>query len=83
VTVTGEAEWDTREQALMLALMLYRSQCCPSGHYMPAAGAKADEYAWTATAIRCHVCTAVAMEATRVGGNPHSSAMQFQAKRRG
>jgi len=83
VTVAREVEWDDSERALVLALLAYRASCCPSGHYLPTASAPASEFAFRAHARRCHMCTAVAVEAKRVADNPHPSAYLYRVDKVG
>jgi len=83
VEVTREVEWDEGERALVVALLSYRAQCCPSGHYLPTASAAESEFGFAAHARRCHMCTAVAVEANRVKDNPHPSAYLYRVAKRG
>ena len=83
MTVTRDVEWDEEQQGLMLALYLYRSQLCPSGHWLPTAAAPANEDKYHGLNTRCHACTAVAQEATRLKDNPQPSALYFGAELRG
>lgn len=82
-TVTREPEWDDDEQAWMLALLLYRSQLGPCGHYLPeSTAANAEDRYDVGEPIRCHACTAVAVASAAAAGNPHPSALLFQPVRR-
>lgn len=45
-----------------MALALYESQLCPSGHWLPEAAAAEHEFAYRGRNTRCHACTAAGVE---------------------
>ncbi len=58
---TREVEWDDDQQALILALALYRREHCDQcGGYLPETTDKANEYGYEAVGpFMCHSCEAM------------------------
>jgi len=85
--VTREAEWDDDERALMLALVLYEDQLCPSGHWLPESAAAENEYGYRGRSSRCHACATVAREAQKFMADPNPASLlvgaQLKVKKRG
>lgn len=76
-------EWDSDEQALMLALHRYRSQLGPCGHYLPhTAAADAEERYAVPDPDRCHACAAIAAKSGAYKDSPHPQSLLFHAERR-
>lgn len=83
VVVTREAEWDPDEQALMLALHLYRAQTGPCGHYLPDSTAEDAEGRYEVPLpTRCHACTALAQAQAGYEDSDHPRALLFHTVRR-
>jgi hypothetical protein len=83
MSATVEAEWDEREQAMMLALAQYESQCCPNcAGYLPETTDPQAEDGFRSVGQRCHRCTAIGLEADRLHGNPQPQALLFQTTKR-
>ena len=81
--MTREAEWDEEQQAWMLALLLYRTQLGPCGHYLPhTAAGDAEERYYTPEPARCHACTAIAATSKAYIDSPQPQALLFHAERR-
>ena len=78
--VTREQEWDDEQQELMIALAVYRSQLCPSGHFLPESSAKANEGKYRSRNLRCHACTAASQGFEAIKNNPHPNAVLLGAE---
>jgi hypothetical protein len=80
---TVESEWDDDEQALMMALALYRGRLCPRGHHLPDTTSPEAEDRYDASSpVRCHACTALSRAAAQAKDNDHPDALLFTAERR-
>jgi hypothetical protein len=77
---TVETEWDEREQGYMLALALYRDQCCPAGHWLVDSGAPENEGRYEGRALRCHACTAAGRKAETHKDSPQPMALLMGAE---
>lgn len=83
MTTIREVEWDEEQQAWMLALLLYRSQLGPCGHYLPhTAAPDAEERYFSPEPDRCHACTAVGATSRAYMDSPQAQALLFHAERR-
>lgn len=77
-------EWDEDQQALMLALGVYRDLIHePCGGWLPETTAPDAEDAYQVdTPHRCHLCTARAVVAERYRESQHPQALMFPATRK-
>lgn len=78
-TTTYESEWDAEQQAIMLALLEYRSlihEAC--GGYLPETTDAGNENAFKALpAHRCHKCTAIGRSRDSYQESPQSQALLY------
>jgi hypothetical protein len=84
-TTVREPEWDEEQQALMLALHVWRSNIHePCGSYLPdAASAEAENSYESELPVRCHVCTERARAYARYSESQHPEALLFPVRRKG
>lgn len=82
---TREVEWDEEQQAIMLALDLYRSLIhAPCGGYLPDTTAAEAVYK-ADIPVRCKLCTALAEAHTdhmKAPHAPHPEALLWPVRRR-
>jgi hypothetical protein len=77
-----EPEWDTEQQAIMVAYEAYQRLICGGcGGYLPET--TEEDAAYTVDLpIRCHRCTAIAVASDAHRETPNNHALRYPARRR-